>query len=472
VAAGAARVAQLTKDAATKDSAADALEVARAQLELDHDDLEDAQQDLARQGGDTRSRLERALQQHQAAAQQTEIAPKAQGEAPTGTLLEQFRAWLSLSEKARTLLAAEQQATARSLQMEKEHNGLESKADTAQPAPAAGADTSSGDDTGDTENVTDTVARLRKLSDQRKTLAELDKRIQDTQQLAGAYQTWATLVETRRRAVLHLLLRSLGGTLGIVLAAVVVGRILKRILLQKDRRSQHQLRVITNVATQGLAAVFILLIVFGPPSQLSTILGLTTAGLTVVLKDFIVAFIGWFVLMGRNGVRVGDWVEIEGVGGEVIEIGVLKTILLEMGNWTTTGHPTGRRVSFMNGYAMGNHYFNFSTGNQWLWDELQVTLPATGDPYKLSQQIYQVIEHETETDAAQAEQDWERVTHQYGIRPFTAKPAVDLRPGPTGLDVVVRYITRAPQRYEVKSKLFQSIVELLHGPAAQVVERS
>jgi small-conductance mechanosensitive channel len=171
--------------------------------------------------------------------------------------------------------------------------------------------------------------------------------------------------------------------------------------------------------------------------------------------------------MGRNGVRVGDWVEINGVGGEVIEVGVFKTVLLEMGNWTNAGHPTGRRVSFMNGYAIEGHYFNFSTSGQWLWDELQVTVPSAGDPYETAGQIRRMVERETEAEAQVAEQDWERITKQYGTRAFSARPAVDLRPGVTGLEVHVRYITRGPQRYEVKSRLFQEIVGLLAAPPGQ-----
>jgi len=216
---------------------------------------------------------------------------------------------------------------------------------------------------------------------------------------------------------------------------------------------------------QIAGALLILLILFGPPTQMTTILGLATAGLTVVMRNFIVSFFGWFVLMGKNGIHLGDWVEIEGVGGEVIEIGILKTVLLEMGNWTNTGHPTGRHVSFVNSFAIEGHYFNFSTAGQWLWDELQVMLPPEGDPYQMAEEIRAVVERETESDASQAERDWERVTHQYGTRVFSAKPAVDLRPSVNRLDVNVRYITRAPQRYEVKSRLFQKIVEMLHQQA-------
>jgi small-conductance mechanosensitive channel len=83
----------------------------------------------------------------------------------------------------------------------------------------------------------------------------------------------------------------------------------------------------------------ILVIFFGTPQQTPTVIGLATAGLTVVLKDFIVAFFGWFSLVGRNGVRVGDWVEINGAGGEVVEVGLLRTTLLETGTGQRADGP-------------------------------------------------------------------------------------------------------------------------------------
>ena len=76
-------------------------------------------------------------------------------------------------------------------------------------------------------------------------------------------------------------------------------------------------------------------------------------------------------------------------------------------------------------------------------------------------------ERETDADSIQAAQDWERVTSRYGARSFSSKPAVNLRPSINGLEVVVRYITRAPQRNALKSKLFQLIVDLLHKSAVE-----
>jgi hypothetical protein len=88
----------------------------------------------------------------------------------------------------------------------------------------------------------------------------------------------------------------------------------------------------------------------------------------------------------------------------------------------------------------------------------------------MAEPIRLIVERKTATDASLAEQDWERVTRQYGTRAFSAKPAVDLRPGMPGLLVNVRYITRRPQRCEVKSRLFQAIVGLLHKPAASALD--
>jgi Mechanosensitive ion channel, beta-domain len=445
IAADQALVEKLNKSA----PASDELELAKARVALDQDELNDAQEDLNRQGGGQHAKLERLLQEHEARQHQAAQSSKANA-GRAQTLAEQLMAWLALRARAQRVESAREQSANKAAVLEREHQALENRIDgTATVADDAAA----------------MLSGLRQLSDQKKTLTEFDKRIQDSQQLSEVYKRWNALLDTNARAVLHLLLISLAIVLAILLVVVIIDMGIRHAFdRQRDRRRRHHLRVVATLAVQFVGALCILLVIFGPPNQVSTLIGLTTAGLTVALKDFILAFIGWFVLMGKNGVRVGDWVEIEGVGGEVVEVGVLKTVLLEMGNWTNTGHPTGRRVTFMNKYAIENHYFNFSTAGAWLWDELQMTLPLVGDPYRMAMEIRDRVEQATAEDALAAERDWERVTHQYGTQAFSGKPAVDLRPSINGLEVIVRYITRAPQRYEVKSRLFETIVALVHKP--------
>ena len=453
------QIGKLTKPAATDDDAAEKLELANAQLALDEDELADARETLMMLGGDRRSKLERAMKSRQRALQDIQM-PRITTEVMPSTLFGQAALWFKLDGHEGVIRSAHLQAETRGAALRREHDTLEALINK-KSAPKPKAE-QAADDEEDAESM---MARLQQLSDSRKTQVETTKRAMEVQQLAGVYNRWGALIDSRQRGVLHMMLRSLATILIIILCGIIVVRVARTAFdRHKDPRSLHQLRVISIVAVQIICGLLIVLVCFGPPSQTSTLIGLTTAGLTVVLKDFIVAFFGWFALIGKNGVHIGDWVEIEGIGGEVIEIGLIKTVLLEMGNSTNSGHPTGRRVSFNNKYAIEQHYFNFSTTSQWLWDELQVTLPLGVNPYQRAQEIRQRVEDLTAADAEGAEADWERVTHQYGTRAFSAKPSMDVKPAVNRLDVMVRYITSAPKRAEMKSKLFAAMVDLLHGP--------
>jgi small-conductance mechanosensitive channel len=308
------------------------------------------------------------------------------------------------------------------------------------------------------------VDSLRSLSGDQKELASLDERIQDFQQLSVTYSQWISLVGIRVRAFLHRVIQSGLWIVLLLLVVFLLGHLIDRTFIRfvSDRRQMHTLRAVVRFATQAVAVLVILFLIFGPPSQMSTILGLAGAGLTVALKDFVISFFGWFVLMGRNGIRVGDWVEINGVGGEVIEIGLLRTVLLEAGNWTETGHPTGRQIAFLNSFAVEGNYFNFSTSGQWLWDQLQVLIPPGGDLYPTMEKIQAVVEKETADDTKLAAQEWERVTRHYGMESFPAGPAINMRPSSQGVDIVVRYITRASQRYDMRARLNRAVVKVLH----------
>jgi small-conductance mechanosensitive channel len=166
--------------------------------------------------------------------------------------------------------------------------------------------------------------------------------------------------------------------------------------------------------------------------------------------------------MGKNGIRLGDWVEINGVTGEVVELGMFHTVLLETGNWTDSGHPTGRRVTFTNSFAIEGHYFNFSTSGQWLWDELQVILPAGRDPYPIVDAIQKKVQEATSETAKQAEKEWQSVTRSRDTaRTLTAAPAINVKPVAGGVEIAVRYITRANERYQLRAKLNQAAVDLL-----------
>jgi len=470
------QISQLTKLAANpgkNDAHAiqQQLEIAQARLALLQDGLDDAKEDLIRAGGDPQAQIKQELEEHEALHHGSGNSSSGSSSKPIsfdveGNLVSQFRTWQRLRNNQMRLIQAQQQAQTYASTLTRKHDALKNGlTDT-----LGSDDTSSGGDqtapatTGQSRNAP-AVANLPSLSQNSKVLPQYDKRIRAEQQLADLYGQWAGILNLQRRAALHAILRSLLWILLALIGLVVAEGAIERFYMSlgPDRRRLGTMRLLLRFISQLIGVLIILLVLFGVPSQLSTILALAGAGLTVALKDFIVAFFGWFVLMGRHGIRAGDWVEINGIGGEVIEVGLLRTILLETGNWNDAGHPTGRKVSFVNSFAVEGHYFNFTTTGQWLWDELDVLIPAGEDPYYLTNSVLKLVTEQTKADAALAEEEWRRVTRHSAIQTFLAAPAINVRPTNLGVNLVVRYVVNAHNRYEVRTRLYQAIVELLHG---------
>ncbi len=493
-----ATVDQLTASLTTgpgsqRSSTQDQLELAKSQVELDKDEVEEANQDLLDAGGNLHQRIQQMMQQH-GATEQKAAAPALPTTDPLTNLRGLARRvgrWLDLRDRQRDVdatrqqvldglerLAADRQNMAARLEESKggvpqlaQHTKrakTDGQADSAPAAPvppvaAAPAATANATAPG---SATGLLSTTRQIAADQRLLTLLDERVADRKELADVYEKWSTLLGNRIRTVLHASLVSVATVIGIVLLVLVINGWLDRLLSRAkiDRRQVGTLRGVTRMGLQVLALVAILIVLIGVPTQIGTILGIVGAGLTVALKDFIVAFLGWLSLMGKNGIRLGDWVEINGVSGEVVDIGIFHSVLLETGSWTEAGHPTGRRVTFANSFAIQGHYFNFSTSGQWLWDELLVLVPYERDPHAIADAIHKEVLASTTETTREAEREWQRAVKGQTQGSFSAAPGLIIRPAYGGVEVVVRYVTRASDRFALRARLYQAAVHLLAAP--------
>lgn len=457
---GAASVQQ--KKAGTADAGADALQVAKAQLGLDNDEIIDAQHDLERASGDQSARIQEELAAHEQAMSKYD-SHAAVGEIATisvarsHTLASRINAWLNQRQRYELIEQAQQQALDDARALTTEHNALEAAANAA-ASPAPGGDGA------------DRLSSLRDRSTERQILSIDDDRIQTEQQLASVYGKWAAQVQLQHVIVLHLILSSAMLILFILVAMLLCDAAVRRLMARPslDGRQTRTLRKVLELAIQVVGVVLVLLVIFGSPKQTPTILGLTTAALTIALQDYIVAFLGWFTLVGKNGIHVGDWVEINGVGGEVIDFSLMSTTLLETGSLAEQGLPTGRHITFMNSFAIRGVYFNFSTAGQWMWDEIVSTVPATADVHALAQQVEELVSEETRENVELAENEWRRESRNGRLAHFDASPVVNLRPSGSAIELHVRYITPAAARFQLRNRLYRRVLELLHQPEAAV----
>ena len=480
---------------AEKPALQDRVDLAQSQVALEQDEVAEANDDLMRAGGNVHLRIQQMQQEHEAAEHAAASVPP-QAPSALSTLkgmVGEIREWSALRKKQRWLgwarqhvlasadqLAVERQKLAAELaankalvpeftaraQHERPPGSPSAPPATAPAPPAAGATPVSGPPAAGAAPAPTTLLELTKrIAAEQHWLTLRDQRVSARRHLADIYAQWSTLVTAQARSALHQILIGATIVLAALLVLLCVDRWLERLLgrARIDRRQLGTLRSVIGVALQLIGILLILLVLIGVPGQIGTMLGIVGAGLTVALKDFIVAFIGWFVLMGRNGMRVGDWVEIKGVSGEVVELNMFHTVLLETGNWTDAGHPTGRRVTFTNSFAIEGHYFNFSTTGQWLWDELSVVVPYGRDPHAIADAILKEVTDATANDARQAEEEWRRASRGQRGSGIAVKPSIAIRPdsGGVGAQIVVRYVTRASERYALRARLYQSAVQLL-----------
>ncbi len=465
-----------------KENLQDQIDVAKAQLDLDQDEFDDAAEDLEQAGGDPQSKIKRLKAEHDA-GDRTNVQPVSavnphELDYKAHTMLAVIRAWKALRDKKTLIEGARQEAADKAQRLTQRHTILAAQVEKEKENREAAKQQAKGFATGSKASSRDeskagaqtALDSLKQFSRDQKNLADQGRRIQDEQELSDTYASWIGLVDIRQRAALHNLIESLLWILVVALVVYMANRLIDRLFggMTAENKRIETLRAVAKFGAEVLGAIVILFIVFGMPSETTTILGLAGAGLTVASKDVIMAFFGWFLLMGRNGIRVGDWVEINGVGGEVIEIGLLKTVLLETGNWADAGHPTGRRVSFVNSFAIEGHYFNFSTSGQWMWDELQLTLSADQDPYAVVDGLQKLVAKDTEANAKKAEQEWQHTTTRYHVQTFSAEPAINVRPSGSGVEVRVRYITRAYERHETRKRLYEEVLAMMRGKTAEV----
>ncbi len=437
------------------------LEVANAQLGLDKDELADAQQDLDRASGDQTSQIQAELNAHEAAMRDYDKQVHEGGQVAAiserryGTMAGRVSAWFSQRSRYALLQQALDQTRADIATLTAQHNALEAKAN----ALAATH----------TDDLDQKLQGIKDRTAQRQILSITDNRIQTEQQLTTVYSKWSAQVLLQHRILLHLILQSLALIAFIGICMVACDALVRRIMSTPvlDHRRSQTLRSILELSIQVIGVVLILLVIFGSPRETPTILGLATAALTIALQDFIIAFLGWFVLIGKNGIHVGDWVEINGVGGEVIEVRLFSTTLLETGTLADKGLPTGRRITFMNGFAIRGQYFNFSTSGQWMWDEITLTVPVSNNVHEMLDRIQKVVIEETAKNADTAEQEWKRGAHGSSLSQFSATAVENIRPSASGIEVLVRYVTRASERYEVRNRLYQKLLEILRDPGQQ-----
>lgn len=236
--------------------------------------------------------------------------------------------------------------------------------------------------------------------------------------------------------------------------------IVKRIMDSRTRYSIRKTISILNI----LATIVLLAYIWIENTQsLALSLGLVAAGVAIALQDIFKNFAGGILIFVSAVYRVGDRVEVSGVYGDVIDISIMNTTLLELREWVAADQATGRLATIPNGHALGSVIVNYTSDHEFIWDEITIPITYDSDWNKAVTTFMEVIRVETDEIIQHASKDMESLGEKYYFEKRAVEPAVFLTMTDNWLEFKVRYVTTTRQRRVVHDAITRLLLEAIQA---------
>jgi small-conductance mechanosensitive channel len=232
----------------------------------------------------------------------------------------------------------------------------------------------------------------------------------------------------------------------------------------QDVRRRYQFLLLRRIVVWALIAVIIAVAFASELGTLATFAGLLTAGVAVALQNVILSVAGYFFLIGKYGVRVGDRVQISGVTGEVVEIGLVRLHLMEIGAGAT---PTGRMVVFSNSvvFQPTAGLFKQIPGTRFDWHEITVTVASDSDYHQVEQRLTNAVN--VVFDKYRDRMERQRRSMEQSLSPLAVSslhPETRLRFTQGGLEVVIRYPVELDHANEIDDHIARELLDAINRP--------
>jgi small-conductance mechanosensitive channel len=192
--------------------------------------------------------------------------------------------------------------------------------------------------------------------------------------------------------------------------------------------------------------------------QFGAFLGLLTAGLAIAMKDPLTNLAGWFFIIFRHPFVVGDRVQIEEHAGDVIDIRLFQFTILEIGNWVEADQSTGRIIHLPNGKVFTQPQINYSTGFDYIWNEIQIRLTFESNWEKAKKILSDIINKHAENIDQEAQREIFEASKSYLIHYTHLTPYVYIKVKEFGIMLTIRYLCNPRRRRGSENEIWQDIL--------------
>lgn len=231
----------------------------------------------------------------------------------------------------------------------------------------------------------------------------------------------------------------------------------------KDIKTRHLVRKNVIYIVTIILIIVTFFIWIQNINSITIFLGVAGAGLALALQEVILCVAGWLLILIRHPYETGDRIEINGIKGDVIDIRLFQTSLLEIGNWVDADQSTGRIVNFPNSFVYKYANYNYSRGFEFIWHEIPILLTFESD-WKRGKEI--MMGHAKKLAEGLEEKVNRKIDvmrNRYMIFYGKLTPIVYMNIKDSGVELTLRYLTEAKQRRDTQDALCQAILDDFEG---------
>jgi len=240
-----------------------------------------------------------------------------------------------------------------------------------------------------------------------------------------------------------------------------------------DVRRRYQFLLLRRIVMWFVATIIIAFAFATELGSLATFAGLLTAGVAVALQNVILSVAGYFFLIGKYGVRVGDRVQVSGVTGEVVDIGLVRLHLMELSGGGTDAQPTGRVVAFSNSvvFQPRGGLFKQIPGTNFVWHQITLALGPESNYGAVEERLMGAVESVFAQYRDNMELQRRHVERSLSVMSVNSfGPQSRLRLTPSGLEVVIRYPLELEKAAEIDDRITRALLDAIeHEPKLKLV---
>ena len=246
-----------------------------------------------------------------------------------------------------------------------------------------------------------------------------------------------------------------------VIIVIILLYFLKATITRKidDTNKKYKIKKVANY----VAYIFIIIIAFfiyrDRLGSVGIAVGLAGAGIAFALSEVITSFAGWISIMFTNQVKVGQRVKIGDIKGDIIDIQILKTTIMEVGDWVKGDLYNGRITHISNSFIFKLPIQNYSADYPFLWDEIEVPLRTESD-FVLAKKVFMEVTQEIcGSYAAHSKEVWGEMQNKFRIENAQVDPMVTMTFDENWITFTIRYIVDYTKRRSTRDLLFTRLLE-------------